>query len=204
MPLTRDFRETIQARASRDPEFRLGLLKEAIECMLEGEVDTGKIVLRDYINATSGFQELAAITNKSPKSLMRMFGPKGNPQASNLFEILEAIQKREKAQFEVKVKPRSQSRNNVSFNKNALISKIAYEANISMRQAAVATQAVLDGITDTLKRGQKINLVGFGTFSVSKRAARTSRNPATGATIDVPAANVPKFKAGKVLKDAVR
>ena len=81
MPLTRDFKETIQARIERDPAFREELLKEGVECLLSGDVDTGKAVLRDYINATIGFQELGGLTEKSPKSLMRMFGPNGNPQA---------------------------------------------------------------------------------------------------------------------------
>ena len=61
----------------RDPAFREELLKEGIECLLSGDVDTGKAVLRDYINATIGFEELSDLTDKSPKSLMRMFGSKG-------------------------------------------------------------------------------------------------------------------------------
>ena len=68
MPLTRDFKETVQARAERDPAFREGLLKEGVECLLAGDVDTGKIVLRDYINATIGFEELGSLTNKQPIS----------------------------------------------------------------------------------------------------------------------------------------
>jgi hypothetical protein len=92
MALTRDFRETIQARAKRDAAFRKALLKEAVDCMLAGDVDTGKTVLRDYINATVGFAELGAVTRKSPKSLMRMLGPEGNPQARNLFEIVAYLQ----------------------------------------------------------------------------------------------------------------
>jgi hypothetical protein len=95
MPLTRDFKETVLARATRDPAFREGLLKEGVECLLAGDVDAGKIVLRDYINATIGFQELGGLTKKSPKSLMRMFGTNGNPQARNLFEIIGYLQKRE-------------------------------------------------------------------------------------------------------------
>ena len=75
MPLTRDFKETVQARARRDPAFREGLLKEGVECLLAGDVDAGKIILRDYINATIGFEELSSLTNKPSKSLMRMFGP---------------------------------------------------------------------------------------------------------------------------------
>jgi hypothetical protein len=95
MPLTRDFKETVRARAARDPKFRKHLLQEAVDSMLAGDVDTGKIVLRDYINATIGFDELGAITHKSPKSLMRMLGPTGNPQARNLFEIVAHLQKSE-------------------------------------------------------------------------------------------------------------
>ncbi|HJP22868.1 MAG: transcriptional regulator [Alphaproteobacteria bacterium] len=102
MPLTRDFKETIQARTDRDPAFREELLKEGIECLLSGDVDTGKAILRDYINATIGFDELAALTAKSPKSLMRMFGPSGNPQARNLFDVIGHLQKREGLHFEVR------------------------------------------------------------------------------------------------------
>ena len=102
MALTRDFKETIQARVERDPAFREALLKEGIECLLSGDVDTGKAVLRDYINATIGFEELGDVTDKSPKSLMRMFGPKGNPQARNLFEIIGYLQEREGLHFEVR------------------------------------------------------------------------------------------------------
>ena len=95
MSLTRNSKETIQARIERDPTFRAELLKEGVECLLSGDVDTGKALLRDYINATIGFQELGGLTAKSPKSLMRMFGPNGNPQARNLFAIIGYLQKRE-------------------------------------------------------------------------------------------------------------
>ena len=95
MVLTRNFKETIQARIESDPTFREELLKAGVECLLSGDMDTGKAVLRDYINATIGFQELGGLTAKSPKSLMRMFGPSGNPQARNLFEIIGCLQKRE-------------------------------------------------------------------------------------------------------------
>ena len=101
MPLTRDFKETVQDRAARDPAFREELLKEGVECLLAGDVDAGKIVLRDYINATIGFEELGLLTNKSPKSLMRMFGPDGNPHARNLFEVIGRIQEHEGVQLEV-------------------------------------------------------------------------------------------------------
>ena len=101
MPLTRDFKEAVQERAARDPVFREALLKEGVECLLAGDVDAGKIVLRDYINATIGFEELGSLTNKSPKSLMRMFGPDGNPHARNLFEVISRIQQHEGVQLEV-------------------------------------------------------------------------------------------------------
>ena len=103
MALTRDFEETIQARVERDPAFREELLREGVECLLSGDVDTGKAVLRYYINATIGFEALGELTDKSPKSLMRMFGPKkGNPQARNLFEVIGHLQKREGLHFELR------------------------------------------------------------------------------------------------------
>ena len=101
MSLTRHFKETIQTRIKRDPAFREALLKEGVECLLAGDVETGKAVLRDYINATIGFEELSGLTAKSPKSLMRMFGPHGNPQARNLFEIIGCLQAHEGLQLKV-------------------------------------------------------------------------------------------------------
>ena len=101
MPLTREFKETIRARIQRDPAFREALLEEGVECLLSGDVDTGKSVLRDYINATIGFQELGALTEKSPKSLMRMLGRHGNPQARNLFEIIGCLQQSEGLRLKV-------------------------------------------------------------------------------------------------------
>jgi hypothetical protein len=89
-------KETVQARARRDASFRTALLREALDCRLAGDVETGKIVLRDYINATVGFDEPAGVTHKSPKSIMRMLSPSGNPQANNLFEIVAYLQKSEK------------------------------------------------------------------------------------------------------------
>ena len=101
MALTKDFKDTIKDRVARDPAFREELLKEGIECLLTGDVDIGKAVLRDYINATIGFDALGTATDKSPKSLMRMFGPKGNPQARNLFEIIAHLQEREGIHFKI-------------------------------------------------------------------------------------------------------
>lgn len=102
MVLTRDFKQTIQARVERDPAFREELLKEGVECLLSGDMDTGKAILRDYINATIGFERLGDLTKKSPKSLMRMFSPDGNPQARNMFEIIGHLQQREGVHFEVR------------------------------------------------------------------------------------------------------
>ena len=101
MPLTRDFKETVQTRAARDPAFREGLLKEGVECLLAGDVDTGKIVLRDYVNAAVGFEELGSLTGKPPKSLIRMFGPSGNPHARYLFAVISRIQQHEGVRLEV-------------------------------------------------------------------------------------------------------
>ena len=102
MALTRDFKETIKARVERDPAFRKELLIDGIESFLSGDVDTGKAVLRDYINATVGFGELAQVINRSPKSIMRMLGPSGNPQAHNLFEIIAYLQREEGVHLKVK------------------------------------------------------------------------------------------------------
>jgi hypothetical protein len=101
MPLTRDFRETVRARAQRDRRFRAALLSEAADCFLAGDVETGKSVLRDYVHATVGFEELGRATKKSPKSLLRMLGPSGNPHASNLFAILGYLQKKERIRLAV-------------------------------------------------------------------------------------------------------
>ena len=101
MALTRDFKDTVMARARQDPEFRQGLLTEAVECLLAGEVDAGKILLRDYVNATIGFSELGRLTNKKDTSLMRMLGPKGNPASRNLFEIIAQLQIQEGIRFTI-------------------------------------------------------------------------------------------------------
>lgn len=93
MPLTRSFKETVQARVQRDPAFRNALLVEAADQFLAGDLATGKAVLRDYINATMGFERLAAETGSSSKSLMRMLSPAGNPTASNLFSVLQTVQR---------------------------------------------------------------------------------------------------------------
>jgi len=102
MALTRDFRETVQARVKRDASFRRALLSEAVESLLSGEVALGKQLLRDYINATVGFPKLAARTKIHVKTLHQMFGPSGNPTASNLFEIVAYLQHAEGVRFKVR------------------------------------------------------------------------------------------------------
>src|SRR5271166_4166183 len=102
MVLTRDFRETVQARVRRDAVFRKGLLGDAVESLLAKEVALGKELLRDYINATVGFPKLAEETKLHVKTLHQMFGPKGNPTASNLFEIVAYLQHAEGVSFEVR------------------------------------------------------------------------------------------------------
>lgn len=102
MALTRNFKETIQERARCDESFRNALLTEAIQSMLSNDMDTGKAVLRDYINATIGFEKLARDMNKSPKSLMRMLGATGNPRAHNLFSMISYLQKQEGVHLEVR------------------------------------------------------------------------------------------------------
>ena len=88
-------------------------------------------------------------------------------------------------------------------NKTELIEHIAKQADLSKAAATRALEAVIGGVKSTLKKNNSVSLVGFGTFSVSKRAARTGRNPRTGAAIKIKSAKVPKFRPGKALKDAV-
>ncbi|BAU57220.1 HU family DNA-binding protein [Halorhodospira halochloris] len=88
-------------------------------------------------------------------------------------------------------------------NKSELIEAVADSADLSKAAASRAVDAMVESITDALKEGDQVTLVGFGTFSVRERAARTGRNPQTGETIEIPASKVPGFKPGKALKDAV-
>ena len=101
MALTREFKETIMKRAQADPSFREGLLTEAVECFLDGELADGKLLLRDYINATIGFQTLSKLMRKKDSSLKRMLGPTGNPAADNLFAITKLLQQQEGVQLTV-------------------------------------------------------------------------------------------------------
>jgi DNA-binding protein HU-beta len=88
--------------------------------------------------------------------------------------------------------------------KEELVSKIAKEAKVTKTQANKAISTFFDGVTTSLKKGRKVSFVGFGTFSVARRKARMGRNPQTGAPIRIAASKVPKFKAGKQLRDAVK
>lgn len=101
MPLTKSFNETVKSRLHQSDEFRRALLREAIGCMISGDVETGKSVLRKYINGTVGFVKLGSDLGRSPKVLMRMFSATGNPQAKNLFEIVAYLQKLEGTVLEV-------------------------------------------------------------------------------------------------------
>ncbi|MFZ9411133.1 MAG: HU family DNA-binding protein [Burkholderiaceae bacterium] len=98
---------------------------------------------------------------------------------------------------------RRQFERGVDVNKSEMIEHIAKQADVSKAAAGRALEAVIGGIKATLKKGGSVTLVGFGTFAVGKRAARTGRNPQTGAAIKIKAAKVPKFRAGKALKDAI-
>ncbi|WP_281245961.1 nucleoid-associated protein HU-beta [Oceanisphaera psychrotolerans] len=91
----------------------------------------------------------------------------------------------------------------MTVNKSQLIDKIADGADITKAAAGRALDAFVDSVTESLKEGDQVSLVGFGTFAVRERAARTGRNPQTGAAIEIAAAKTPAFKAGKALKDAV-
>ena len=101
MPLTKSFTETIKADLQENSGFRRALLREAVSAMVAGDVETGKSVLRQYINGTVGFVQLGADLERSPKVLMRMFSPSGNPQAKNLFAVVAYLQKLDGTVLEV-------------------------------------------------------------------------------------------------------
>jgi DNA-binding phage protein len=101
MPLTRDSKATIKARAEQDSAFRKALLTEALDSFLAGDMETCKALLRAYINATMGFEALGRLTGKDAKSLMRMFGPHGNPYARNLCAVLAHLQTHAGVHFHV-------------------------------------------------------------------------------------------------------
>jgi DNA-binding phage protein len=101
MALTRSFKTWVRDQVDGDPKFRDALLREAVDLLLTGDVSTGKAILRDYINATIGFEKLGKATRTPPKSLMRMFSPNGNPQANNLFAVLSHLQKQAQIKLQV-------------------------------------------------------------------------------------------------------
>jgi DNA-binding phage protein len=105
MSLTRDFQETVNTRIQRDSEFATALLNEAISLFLNGEPETARLILRDLVNATVGFEELAIETNKPSKSLHRMLSAKGNPTMENLTAIFNVLRKKLKVDLEVNTIP---------------------------------------------------------------------------------------------------
>lgn len=103
MALTKDFKSTIMARARKDKKFCEAMLSEAIAELLTGDIDTGKAILRDYINATITFEVLSKFMEKNPKSIMRMLSPNGNPTSKSLLMIFHIIQKLKKVHFKIVV-----------------------------------------------------------------------------------------------------
>ena len=101
MALTRNFKQTVVERIERDPEFAKALLDEAATLFLSGELETARLILRDLVNATVGFEHLAVLTDKPSKSLHRMLSPKGNPSMDNLAAIFDAIRTRLNVGIEV-------------------------------------------------------------------------------------------------------
>jgi DNA-binding phage protein len=101
MALSRSFKETVKARADRDPDYRVALLGEAVEAFAAGDAPIGKALMRDYINATVGFEQLGEAVDINPKNLMRMFGPRGNPRLTNLSTVLRELSRREAIHFKV-------------------------------------------------------------------------------------------------------
>lgn len=101
MALTRNFKQTVVERVERDPEFAKALLDEAATLFLSGEPEPARLILRDLVNATLGFEELAQVTDKPSKSLHRMLSPKGNPSMDNLAAIFGAVRARLKVDLEV-------------------------------------------------------------------------------------------------------
>ena len=104
--VTKSFKELVQRRVARDAAFAENLLREGIDTMLSGDVETGKAILRDYIKATVGFEKLGEATDTPAKSLIRMFSPRGNPQARNLFGVIGYLQKQAGIELHVTPEPR--------------------------------------------------------------------------------------------------
>jgi DNA-binding phage protein len=104
MALTREFKDTVAARVRRDPRFREALFTEAMNAYLGGDTSAGKAILRDLVNATVGFEELAGVLKKPSKSLHRMLAPHGNPSTENFFGIVNALQKKTRVRLHVTAK----------------------------------------------------------------------------------------------------
>ncbi|NCN23749.1 MAG: transcriptional regulator [Gallionellales bacterium CG_4_10_14_3_um_filter_54_96] len=102
MALTRDFKQTVIERVERDPAFAKALLDEAATLFLSDEPETARLILRDLVNATVGFEQLAVLTDKPSKSLHRMLSPKGNPSMDNLAAIFGAVRARLKVEIQVR------------------------------------------------------------------------------------------------------
>ena len=106
MAVTKSFKELVQQRVAKDSAFADSLLREGIDTMLTGDIETGKAILRDYIKATVGFEKLGKATDTPAKSLIRMFSPSGNPQARNLFGVIGYLQKQAGIELHVTPQPR--------------------------------------------------------------------------------------------------
>jgi DNA-binding phage protein len=101
MAKTKSFKDLVERHVEADRKFAEALLREGIDAMLSGDLESGKTIMRDYIKATVGFEKLGEATDTPPKSLIRMFGPRGNPQARNLFSVIGNLQKRAGVQLHV-------------------------------------------------------------------------------------------------------
>jgi len=104
MPLTRDYRETIYENLQRSSLFRREYLSGALNGMIDGDFEIGRTALRNYVNGTLGFTQLGELMQRSPKSLMRMLSPKGNPQARNLFDMIVVLQRHEGVKLELRAR----------------------------------------------------------------------------------------------------
>lgn len=102
MPLSMEFKEVFKASIDRDPAFGHELLRGAVQCLLDDDLATGRAILRNYVNATIGFKQLARAVGGQEKSLMRMLSVKGNPQAKNLFQIIHALQQLNEVRLEIR------------------------------------------------------------------------------------------------------
>jgi len=150
MALTKAFKNTVQSRAEQDPKYRYGLLTDSIESMLSGDIETGKLVLRDYIKATIGFEALADLTQKPAKSLMRMLSPSGNPTASNLFSIISKLRLEDERSFSVQCNPPKTPKKKpslVGLKRARMIGKMPYQDRIDF---------IAEGLPLILKRAQAL------------------------------------------------